>query len=182
MHMRTKKIVLAALLSALIFVGTSMIKLPTPTGGYIHPGDGFVLLCGLLMGPLWGGLAAGIGSMLSDLLGGYPVYAPATFVIKALVAVVCALTCRRLPFDPADKNARIRLIFAGALGEICMVAGYFVFEIFLLSILNHTDVSAGVIAALAGIVPNLIQGGFGIVIMILLYPVLQQASERYLAE
>ena len=57
-----KKLVTAALLAAMTCVATMIIKIPTPTFGYIHPGDGFVLLCGVVLGPLPGALAAGIGS------------------------------------------------------------------------------------------------------------------------
>ena len=68
---KIRKLVMAALLAALTYVATTVIKIPTPTGGYVHPGDGMVLLSGWLLGPWWGGAAAGIGSMLVDLLGGY---------------------------------------------------------------------------------------------------------------
>ena len=37
-----KKLVTAALLAAMTCVATMIIKIPTPTFGYIHPGDGFV--------------------------------------------------------------------------------------------------------------------------------------------
>ena len=57
-----KKLVTAALLAAMTCVATMIIKIPTPTFGYIHPGDGFVLLCGVVLGSLPGALAAGIGS------------------------------------------------------------------------------------------------------------------------
>ena len=73
---KIRKLVMAALLAALTYVATTVIKIPTPTGGYVHPGDGMVLLSGWLLGPWWGGAAAGIGSMLVDLLGGYPSFAP----------------------------------------------------------------------------------------------------------
>ena len=36
---RTRRIILAALFAALTAVGTMIIKIPTPTQGYIHPGD-----------------------------------------------------------------------------------------------------------------------------------------------
>ena len=68
---KTRIIILAALMAALTCIGTMIIKVPTPTNGYIHPGDGFVLLSGLLLGPIYGSLAAGIGSALSDLITGY---------------------------------------------------------------------------------------------------------------
>lgn len=93
-NMKTKKLIFAALFAALTCVATMIIKVPTPTMGYIHPGDSIVLLSGFLLGPLYGGLAAGIGSMFSDLFGGYFSYAPATFVIKMLTAVFASLVYR----------------------------------------------------------------------------------------
>ena len=83
-----KKIVTAALLAAMTCIATMIIKVPTPTMGYIHLGDGFVLLCGVILGPVTGGLAAGIGSMFSDIFSGYVSWAPATFIIKALTAAL----------------------------------------------------------------------------------------------
>lgn len=83
-----KKLVTAALLAAMTCVATMIIKIPTPTFGYIHLGDGFVLLCGVVLGPLPGALAAGIGSMFSDIFSGYVTWAPATFIIKALTAAL----------------------------------------------------------------------------------------------
>ena len=56
-----RKLVLAALLAALTAVATMIIRIPTPTQGYIHLGDGMVLICGILLGPGLGALAAGIG-------------------------------------------------------------------------------------------------------------------------
>ena len=76
----------ASMFAALVFIATMIIKIPTPTGGYVNIGDGMVMICGWVLGPVWGSLAAGIGSMLADLVG-YPIYAGATFVIKALMAL-----------------------------------------------------------------------------------------------
>lgn len=160
-------------MAALTCVGTMIIKVPTPTMGYIHPGDGFVLLSGLLLGPLWGALAAGLGSALSDLIGGYFIYVPATFIIKALTALVAYLVFRGIS-KVATKTSLPALIGSGVAGEAVMVAGYFLFEIFMLAVVNQTSLSAGVIASLAGIVPNIIQGIFGVVIATVLYPLLQR--------
>ena len=46
----TKKMVTAALLAAFTCIATMIIKIPTPTFGYIHLGDGLVLLCGIILG------------------------------------------------------------------------------------------------------------------------------------
>ena len=72
MNTNLKKIVMAALFAALACVATMSIRIPTPgTNGYIHPGDAIVILSGVVLGPVWGLLAAGIGSAMADLLGGY---------------------------------------------------------------------------------------------------------------
>lgn len=52
-------------------IATMIIKIPTPTFGYIHLGDGLVLLCGIILGPGIGALAAGIGTMFADIFSGY---------------------------------------------------------------------------------------------------------------
>ena len=75
MENKTKKIVMTALFAALACVATMSIRIPTPgTGGYIHPGDAVVILSGIILGPVYGFLAAGIGSCMADLLGGYFIY------------------------------------------------------------------------------------------------------------
>ena len=135
--MKTKKLIFAALFAALTCVATMIIKVPTPTMGYIHPGDSIVLLSGFLLGPVYGGLAAGIGSMFSDLFGGYFSYAPATFVIKTLTAVFASLLFRAFTKKLSDVSAGKQAAFtaiSGAIGEAFMVFGYFVFEIFLMAI------------------------------------------------
>ena len=68
----TKKLVLSALFAALACVATMSIRIPTPgTGGYIHPGDAIVILCGVFLDPVSAFLAAGIGSCMADLLGSH---------------------------------------------------------------------------------------------------------------
>ena len=175
-QIQTRTVILAALMAALTCVGTMIIKIPTPTNGYIHPGDGFVLLSGLLLGPLWGGLAAGIGSALSDLIGGYFIYVPATFVIKALTAITGYFVFKAISKILSTKTELPTLIISGIVGEAVMVLGYFLFEIFMLSVVNNSSLSAGVIASLAGILPNIIQGIFGVIISTVLYPLLKRLS------
>ncbi len=174
-----KKLVLTALFTALCFVGTTVIKIPSPTGGYIHPGDGFVLLSGLVLDPGAGALAAGLGSALSDILSGYIIYAPATFVIKALCAVVCALAAKRLL--SGKKTASV--IAGGVIGELVMVLGYFLFEAFYswaLAGLTADSFFAGVFYGLSGVPVNVLQGVTGVVLAVLLNPVLQKAEKYFL--
>ena len=70
MHMLkdTKSLAVTALMAAFTCIATMSIRIPTPTLGYIHPGDCLVLLCGVILGNVAGFLAAGIGSMFADIL------------------------------------------------------------------------------------------------------------------
>ena len=65
----TKRIVLTALMAALTVAGSAIrVTLPIDIGGNtsFHLGNIMCALAGLLLGPWYGALAAGIGSMLYD--------------------------------------------------------------------------------------------------------------------
>lgn len=72
----TKKIVLAALMAALTCVGSmARIVIPLDIGGTtaFHLGNIFCALSGILLGPWLGGAAAGLGSLIYDVIF-YPAY------------------------------------------------------------------------------------------------------------
>ena len=159
MNNNLKKLILAALFAALSCVATMSIRIPTPgTGGYIHPGDAIVILSGVILGPVWGFFAGGIGSALSDLIGGYFVYVPITFVIKGLVALVAGHLYQKIG---KTQKSRYVAVVLGGVADIILVGGYFVCEYFIYG--------AG---AAASIPANIIQGIGGLVISCILYPIL----------
>lgn len=65
METKTKKLVTAALFAALACVATMIIKFPSPLKGYLNIGDCIVLLCGWMLSPVYGFVAAGLGSGLA---------------------------------------------------------------------------------------------------------------------
>ena len=71
---RTRMLVQAGALAALSCAATMVLRIPSPTGGYLNLGDAVVLLGAYLLGPAWGALAGGIGPALADLLAGYAAY------------------------------------------------------------------------------------------------------------
>lgn len=157
---KTMKIVLAGLFAALTCVATMLIRIPT-FKGYVHIGDCMVIASGIILGPVIGGLAAGIGSMLADLLGGYYVFSIATFVIKLLAAMAAGFTF--IGFQKIFKKYNLPgTILAGLVSEVIVVLGYFIFEIFY----------EGFAAAVAEILPNCVQGITGLVLAAVLTPVL----------
>lgn len=125
MKTRTQKIVISAMLAAFTAVLTLVIKIPSPLGGYINLGDALVLFSGWLISPLYSFLAAGIGSALADILLGYAAYAPATFLIKGLMAVTAHIFFRL--FEKKSKSLS-SLFISGALAELVMILGYYLFE------------------------------------------------------
>ncbi len=172
----TRQIVTAAMFAALTLLATFIIKIQTPTFGYIHLGDAFVLLSGFFLGPLTGGLAAGIGSALSDLLGGYAVWVPGTFVIKFFTAFVAALVFGAVTKKGTRKNIRVPgIILSGIVGEIVMVVGYFFYNVVIIGATEGGFGAAGIGAAftssLAEIPFNIVQGVVGIVLASVLEPV-----------
>ena len=49
-NQKVRKLVLSALMAALVYVATSIIQIPSPVNGYVNLGDCFVLLSGWLLG------------------------------------------------------------------------------------------------------------------------------------
>ena len=143
----TRKLIFSALFAALCCAATMIIKFPTAIG-YVNAGDAVVLLGAFLLGPWWGALAAGLGSALADLLAGYAMYVPGTLLIKALMALAAGKLLNTLGLKKPVPAA----VAAGCIAEAIMVAGYFLYECFIL----------GYGAAALGSVPfNLLQGVFG---------------------
>lgn len=160
-HTNLKQTVMTALFAALACVATMSIRIPPPgTGGYIHPGDAIVILSGVILGPVWGLLAAGIGSAMADLLGGYFIYVPITFAVKGLIAFIAGMIYHRL--GKTSKTQYTAVILGGITDIILVAGGYFLCEIPLY----------GVSAAAASIPANLIQGLGGLIIAFVLYPLL----------
>ena len=154
---KTLKLTYTAMLTAMVCVATMLIRIPTMVG-YTNLGDGFILLSAFLFGPFYGAVAGGIGSMLADILSGYAFYAPATLVIKGLIAVIAALLWKAMRKRGGDKVWK--KILASLVAELWMAAGYWTFETLFLGEAK---------AALASVPNNIAQGLVGVVLGMVLY-------------
>lgn len=121
----TKKIAIVALMIGLVYVG-SLISFYIPVGigtpTRLHLGNGFCLLAGLILGPIWGGFAAGVGSVFLDLTNpAYIAGAPITFIFKFLMSAVCGA----IAMDKSGHglNKRKNLI-GGILGQLTYIVLY----------------------------------------------------------
>lgn len=163
MKTKTQKIVIAAMLAALTCIATMIIKIPSPLKGYLNLGDCVVLLSSWLLSPLYGFLAAGLGSGLADLISGYGVYVPATFIIKGVMALAAYFGFRFLQNKVTNISARI---VSGIVAELIMVFGYYVFEGFLY----------GFGASLVNIPANAVQGVAGLIIGTILVKIFEKSK------
>ena len=163
MNTKTKKIVMAAMLAALACVATMIIKIPSPLKGYLNLGDCIVLVAGWMLSPAYGFLAAGLGSALADLFSGYVTYAPATFVIKGLMALIAFYGFKWLHNKIGNLPSRI---ITGILAEIMMILGYFVFEGFLY----------GFVPSIVNIPANGVQGIAGLIIGVILIKIFEKTK------
>lgn len=161
MKSATQKTVTASMLAALCCVATMIIKIPSPLKGYLNLGDCIVLLSGFMLSPIYGFLAAGIGSALADLFSGYVMYAAATFVIKGCMALTACFGFKLLHEKIGGTPSRI---IGGVCAELLMVIGYFAFEGFMY----------GFAAAAVNILPNMLQGAAGLILGIILVRVFEK--------
>lgn len=161
MNNKTRKIVLAAMFAALCCVATMIIKIPSPLKGYLNLGDCIVLLSGFMLSPVYGFLAAGIGSALADIFSGYVIYAPATFIIKGIMTLIAYYGVKLLHKKIGTTPARI---ISGIVAEIVMVLGYFIFEGFMY----------GFVPSAANIPANAVQGVAGLILGVILIRVFEK--------
>jgi len=98
---------------------------------------------------------------LADVFSGYVTYAPATFIIKGLMALIAHFGFKMLKNKIGNLPSRI---ISGIVAEITMVLGYFVFEGFLY----------GFIPSMVNIPANAVQGALGLIIGIILVRIFEK--------
>lgn len=154
MNFKTKDLALIALFIALGTVATMIIRIPLPTSGYANLGDAVVLLAGWILGARNGALAAAFGTALADLIG-YPIYVPATFIIKFLVAFFAAKLLSRY-----ESLSFIHLCVIGLMCEIIMIVGYYIYDAILLQ---------NIISPVLNLPGNIMQAIVGVLVAAFLY-------------
>ena len=112
-----------AIMSALVAVGTLIVRIPNPMGGYFNVGDVMIFVAALTFNPLIGGVAGGLGSAIADIIG-FPLFAIPTLVIKGLEGLLASLI--------TNKKNVFRDVLAVVAAGTEMVIGYFVVELFVL--------------------------------------------------
>ena len=166
------RIVFGAVMAAIICVIT-LFRIPLGQSK-VHFANAMCLLAGLLLGPVTGGLSAGLGSALYDVLfGGYgPLDAVITFVSKFAMAWVTAVLFRAFMKkykDPAAKETVLPLVISCVIGALTYVALYmlktWIFKMYVEPVPAET-IPTVMIAKLG---PSLINAAFAIVVAPVFY-------------
>lgn len=163
---RVLKICITSMLAALICVATIVVQIPAPNGGFLNLGDCFVLIASWILGPVYGFAAGAIGSAMADLIV-YPVYAPATFIIKGLMAVAASLISRAF-IKSRERFAMVGYTTGAVVAELIMAFGYMLYEIMFLKI--------SFAASCVNLTFNFIQGGLGLSLSVILIQVMAKTG------
>ncbi len=118
-----RKVAGAAVFTAFVFVATAAFSAGIPaTNGYFNVGEIMVYTTALLMGPYVGAFAGGVGSMLSDIFLGFPLFAPGTLAIKATEGFIVGYLGNRALRNVSGKAwKRITAALAVA---VALIIGY----------------------------------------------------------
>lgn len=141
-----------AILAAVTTVLTRVVQIPLPARGYINLGDVAIVFTAITLGPFSAALAGGLGTALADLLSGpYAFWAPISLIVHGLQGLLIGLIAQVRPNNLGPQ------ILGGIIGMIVMAGGYLLAGVFL----------EGAGPALTEVPGNLIQGGVGVVLGIL---------------
>ena len=153
-NMTTKKIVLTGLLAALTCVGSALrITLPLDIAGTtsFHLGNFLCALSGILLGPWWGGMAAGLGSAIYDMFN--PLYISEcwmTFLMKFAYGMAAGLVIR---CGKADNWGYVRAMLATVAGAAAYAVLYLAKSYFYSGLLIHGLTPEAALLTVAGSLP-----------------------------
>lgn len=109
-------VAMAAAFAAATTVATMVVAIPVGIG-VLNFGEIVIYTAAFLFGGIVGGLAGGVGAAAADVLLGFGIFAPITFVAKGLEGYVVG--------QVAGSSARSRAV-AVAVGAPFMIVSYFI--------------------------------------------------------
>ncbi len=172
------KIVFAGMMAAIICVIT-IFRIPLGQSK-VHFANSMCLLAGVLLGPVWGGAAAGLGSALYDvLLGGYGFTdALITFVSKFAMAWVTGMLFRVWVLKKGEqdwKKTLFPLTAACVIGSLTYVALYMLKTWLFKTYVEPVPAETLPTVMVGKLVPSLINAAFAVVTAPIFYHAVRPA-------
>lgn len=172
------RIALIAVFAALVFVANQIyIPIPVAIGNMsrISLGNIFSLLSGLILGPVGGGLASGIGAALFDVTNpAYIASAPFTFVFKFLQAAVCGWIAHGAGANGERKG---RNIVAAVSGSVTYIILYLA-KAFIKGLLEGNAVNVVLIAVAEKLLTSSVNAVIAIVVSVPLAVAIRAALKK----
>ena len=164
---QVKSLTITAFGIALVYVFTWLIniRLPfAPNGGLIHLGNVPLFIFAIIFGKKTGAIAGGVGMGLFDLVSGWTLWAPFTFVIVGLMGFVIGLITEK-------KQGYPWYVVAMAAACVIKIAGYYIAE---------GIIYGNWVTPVTSIPGNLLQIGVAAVIVLIVIVPLKKAANKML--
>lgn len=124
----TQMLVINALFITITLLATWFINIRLPfvpgNGGLIHLGNVPLFIAAIVYGKKTGAIAGAFGMGIFDLISGWSMWAPFTFVIVGLMGYTVGLLSEKLSFKPA-----INYLIAMMCAMVIKIVGYYVAEV-----------------------------------------------------
>lgn len=181
----TRKMVIAALMAALCYIGFSYFRIDIPVGSEktaFHLGNVFCVLAALLVGGFWGGMSGAIGMTIADLTTGYVTSAPKTFLLKLCIGLVSGFVAHKIFHISRDTDRKVSMPIATTLSCLAGMAfnvvadpvvGYF-YKTYVLGVPQD----AAAIWAKMGAVTTLVNAIVAVIAASIFYLALRPALKR----
>ena len=151
---KTIDIVQISLMAAITFLATTVIHVPTFMG-VLHLGDSMVFLSAILFGRKKSAIASAVGMCLFDLMSGYTMWAPFTFIIKGLMGYIAGTIAYRKNYN---GNNTLNNILAFVVSGTWMIAAYYIGGTIILTFISKDfAIKQALIISLKDIPTNIIQ-------------------------
>ena len=123
-------VVMTAMMMCIIMVSIVLFRIPIPfTQGYVNLSDAMIFIAVMILGQRYGAVAAGLGSLLGDLMSGFPMWAPWTLCIKAMMALIFGLIMDAGIKKNISHKGFVSIEITGMIvSGLLMTAGYYLAE------------------------------------------------------
>jgi len=172
---KTIDIVQISLMAAITFIATSVIHIPTFMG-VLHLGDSMIFLSAILFGRKKSAISSAVGMCLFDLMTGYTMWAPFTFVIKGVMGYIAGTIAYRKNYEGNNFSNNL---FAFVVAGIWMIAAYYLGGAIILTFISKEfALNQALIVSLKDIPTNILQVVGGIVLALPLITALKSKINR----
>ena len=97
---KISRLTMAGMFAAMAFICFAYLRIDIPMGmgltGKVYVGHAFIILSAILLGAKYGALTGALGLSLADILAGYVLSAPPTFLAKFILGAATAFFVRQI--------------------------------------------------------------------------------------